>query len=126
MDAHIQLGTDVEVEFELLDANGKKLIDSKKLNNAVLKVTPIFYQGMQSQTWARNCTQNSKGRKVRQFMRLSGQTGKHMLQDCDEDKKRITPKFDSLEAKKTNATGKPGSGSGGSAGTGGSAGGDPK
>ena len=115
MEAHIQLGTVAEAEFELVDANGKPLIDPKKLNNAILKVSPIYYQGMTTQTWGRNCTQNSKGHKVRQFMRLSGHTGKHVFQDCDEDKKRIVPKFDSLEAKKKDGQGASNNGGGGAA-----------
>jgi len=75
----------------------------------------VYYQGMTTQIWGRNCTQNAKGRKVRQFLRLSGHTGKHMFQDCDEDKRRIVPKFDSLEAKKNAQNGTSGSESGGSA-----------
>jgi len=97
MEASIQLGTDVEAQFELVDAKGKQLIPAEMLNNAVLKISPMYYKGMTTQTWGRNCTQSKRGRKVRQFLKLSATTGKHVLTSCEQSARaKITPKFDTL------------------------------
>jgi len=97
MEAHIQLGTREEAFFELVDEDGNPLIPAEKLNNAVLKVTPTFYAGQKIQTWGRNATKGGKGRIVKQFLRLSADTGKHKADDCDVKPKKVAAKFDSLD-----------------------------
>lgn len=93
---HIDLPTNIEGDWELKDKDGKQLLNGADYPGAVLVISPYFYQGKRSQVIGRTVAVSTKGRRVRQLLRLGSMDGICRLTNCDKPKRRVIPKFDEL------------------------------
>jgi len=92
----VELPTNIECDWVIHDADGKKLLASQEHPGIVLTILPYFYKGSQSQVVGRLVTKGAKGEVVRQILRVAGSDGKCSVISCDKKPKRVTPKFDAL------------------------------
>jgi len=86
--------TALEGSWQLQDAEGKVVADSKNLTGAKLVITPHFYQSVLVQTLLRVITHGAKGRQQKQALRIGATSGKIAAHDLDKPAKPIVPKFD--------------------------------
>jgi len=96
MQFHIDLPTNMEGSWALVDEQGTVLASSEQHPGARVVVDPYFYKGYQTQVIGRLATTNDKGKAIRQLLKIAAATGYATVQACDVQKERVVPKFDEL------------------------------
>lgn len=95
--------TALEGSWQLQDAQGKVVADSKNLTGAKLVIIPYFYQSVLVQTMLRSTTHGAKGQQRKQSLRIGATSGKVAAFDTDKPAKPIVPKFDAVTPRSTRA-----------------------